>query len=477
MGLRVLVDLRPALGGYAGIPQEARLLFSALRQLPGVEVHGLLQGGHQRLPTSGATVEAAQVLQTLAATAGRFQRLAPLALATTEAIHQGLRQTAMPLARMVGNVDTAALWQLLYARTLTPADRAHVLQATLRVAACPWVAAHMAGIVTQALLRRAVYPVLDTRGYDIFIAQTPCPGRVGPGTRLIVRYHDAVPLLQANTTRRRGFDQAAHRLALQRNVADGAWFVCVSDATCKNLLALHPEIGSRAVTVHNMLSSTFGEETRTADAVPAVLQRRAAAGLPRAATSRPPILAPYLLMVATLEPRKNHVTLLDAWAQLRQTTAPDLQLVLVGARGWQYEGLLRQLQVDLASGAAHLLEQVPAEELQLLYRHAQATVCPSLDEGFGYAGAEALCCGGVVVASDLPVHREVYGDAVAYYAPNTAAALAAVLTPLVGVPAEAERSRLRALGPRVAARYTPQSLLPHWQAFFRSITLPGAVQV
>lgn len=464
MGPRVLVDLRPALGGHAGIPQEARLLFCALRQLPGMEVHGLLQGGHQRLPVTGDTAEAVQVLQILATAPGRARRLAGLALATADAIQNGLRMRGRPLAQLTGEVDADALWQLLYARTLMPDDRSHVLQAPLRVNHGPWAAAHMSGIVTHALMRRAIYPRLNTKGYDVFIAQTPYPGRVSPDTRLIVRYHDAVPLLQTHTTRSRGFDRAAHQLALRENVANGAWFACVSDATRKNLLALHPEVGHRAVTVHNMLASAFGEETRSTEAVPAVLWRHAAAGLPRAQPQNHPQVAPYLLMVATLEPRKNHAVLLDAWLKLRQTIAPDLQLVLVGARGWRTEGILHRLRGDLASGAAHLLEQVPAEDLRLLYRHAQATVCPSLDEGFGYAGAEALRCGGVVVASDLPVHREVYGDAAAYYSPNIADALAAVLARLEGLPADAERSRLQALEPEITARYTPQSLLPRWQA-------------
>jgi glycosyltransferase involved in cell wall biosynthesis len=469
VGLRILVDLRPALAGHAGIPQESRLLFSALRQLPDAEVHGLLQSGYRRLPCNGTTAEAEAVMRALMAQPGRMLRLAELAWATAGAVYAGLRERPWPLPQMVGEVHEDALWQLLYTRTLKAAERALVLPAPLRVAGCPWAAAHLAGIVTHKLLRRAVYPLLDTRGYDIFIAQTPYPGRVSPGTRLFVRYHDAVPVLQPHTVRRPGFDPAAHRLALQRNVADGAWFACVSYATRSQLLALHPEVGNRAVTVHNLLSSAFGEETRPAEAVPAVLQRRAAAGLPRTANGSPPASAPYLLMVATLEPRKNHATLLDAWSRLRQTTAPGLQLVLVGARGWQDESLLHRLKADLASGAAHLLEQVPAEELRLLYRHAFATVCPSLDEGFGYAGAEALRCGGVVVASDLPVHREVYGAAAAYYTPNTADALAAVLARLAGTPSEAERSSLQALGLEIAARYTPQSLLPRWQALFAAV--------
>jgi len=61
-----------------------------------------------------------------------------------------------------------------------------------------------------------------------------------------------------------------------------------------------------------------------------------------------------------------------------------------------------------------LLNNVPADDLRVLYRHAAATVCPSLAEGFDFSGVEAMRCGGVVLASDIPVHREVYQDAAHY---------------------------------------------------------------
>jgi glycosyltransferase involved in cell wall biosynthesis len=279
---------------------------------------------------------------------------------------------------------------------------------------------------------------------------------------LIVRYHDAVPLLQPHTTRRRVFDSVAHGLALQRNVSDRAWFACVSESSRQALLALYPAIGGRAATVHNMLCAAYDEEPRGADEVLGVLQRNAGNRGHRATSGSPGPMAPYLLMVATLEPRKNHATLLDAWLHLRQTGAPTLQLVLVGSRGWRFESILQRLEVHLLSGAAHLLEGVPAEDLRLLYRHAVATVCPSLAEGFGYAGAEAMNCGGVVVASDLPVHREIYGDAAIYYAPNTAAALKDTVAKLLDPAAAQSRESRKGMGRALAARYMKKGLLAVW---------------
>ena len=87
----------------------------------------------------------------------------------------------------------------------------------------------------SALRRRssvaALYPGSIPRGFDVMLVETPFPGRVSPRTRMVVRYHDAIPLLMPHTIKDRGYHRAAHYQALLRNVRDGAWFACVSEAT------------------------------------------------------------------------------------------------------------------------------------------------------------------------------------------------------------------------------------------------------
>ena len=96
----------------------------------------------------------------------------------------------------------------------------------------------------------------------------------------------------------------------------------------------------------------------------------------------------YLLMVSTVEPRKNHETLVSAWERLRASTEPDLKLVLVGAMGWNYREIVRKFLPWIERGELKLLEDVPSNELRQLYRHAAATVCPSVGEGFDFSGIE-----------------------------------------------------------------------------------------
>jgi glycosyltransferase involved in cell wall biosynthesis len=129
----------------------------------------------------------------------------------------------------------------------------------------------------------------------------------------------------------------------------------------------------------------------------------------------------FVLHVGTLEPRKNLPLLLAAWRRLRQAPAhgPETPpLVLAGGFGWRADALRRQVARAAAEGWLVHLGYVTPEELAALYGAAEAAVLPSLYEGFGLPLLEALAAGLPVVASDIPVHREVAGEAALYAPPG-----------------------------------------------------------
>ena len=101
-----------------------------------------------------------------------------------------------------------------------------------------------------------------------------------------------------------------------------------------------------------------------------------------------------------------------------------LALVFVGSPGWDNSGLLRAMQKWQSSGDLFHLSDVPPSQLRLLYAAADAVVCPSVSEGFDLPGVEALRCGGAVAASDIPVHREILGEAALYFDPYSTAGMA-----------------------------------------------------
>jgi glycosyltransferase involved in cell wall biosynthesis len=124
---------------------------------------------------------------------------------------------------------------------------------------------------------------------------------------------------------------------------------------------------------------------------------------------------PFILHVGSCIPRKNTAFLLRLLARLRQGR-PDLSLLQVGGT-WPDDQQALLAELDLV-GSVLQLRGVPRPELAAMYRQAEAVVLPSHAEGFGLPVIEALACGTRVLASDLPVFREVGGDAVAYAAPG-----------------------------------------------------------
>lgn len=128
----------------------------------------------------------------------------------------------------------------------------------------------------------------------------------------------------------------------------------------------------------------------------------------------------FLLYVGTLQPRKNLLRLLEAWAGLvGEPEFKDLQLVLAGKPGWLSQPILdRATQLQAKFPGRLILPGFLAEtDLPTLLSAAQAFVFPSLYEGFGMPVLEALACGCPVVCSNSSSLPEVAGEAALYHHP------------------------------------------------------------
>lgn len=131
----------------------------------------------------------------------------------------------------------------------------------------------------------------------------------------------------------------------------------------------------------------------------------------------------FLLFVGTLQPRKNVVNLLKAFAELARTDR-DTHLILVGRKGWIYESIFAFIrEKDLGARVRHF-DAVDPHTLLGLYNTAAGLVFPSIFEGFGMPILEAMGCGCPVASSNATSMPEVYGDAALSFDPNDIGAMA-----------------------------------------------------
>ena len=160
---------------------------------------------------------------------------------------------------------------------------------------------------------------------------------------------------------------------------------------------------------------------------------------------------PYLLAVGTIEPRKDHPTLLHAFANLR-SAHPDLRLVVAGGDGWGVEAYDRALVETGVGDAVIRLGYVGDGAKADLIAGAEVFVYPSLYEGFGLPPLEAAAVGTPVVTTAVGAIPEVMGDAALLVPAGETDALAAAIER--ALTDEAERSRLVTAGRARADAFT-----------------------
>ncbi len=159
--------------------------------------------------------------------------------------------------------------------------------------------------------------------------------------------------------------------------------------------------------------------------------------------SRPADSPPYILCVGTIEPRKNHRRLVEAFARARL----DGELRLAGGRGWLCDDVLALAE---RTDRVRWLGTISESELRRQIAGARAIAYPSLCEGFGLPVLEALAAGKPVLTSDIEPIRSVVGDAALLVDPTDVDAIADGLRRVCG----GEGKNVGGRGPAQARPYT-----------------------
>ncbi len=174
------------------------------------------------------------------------------------------------------------------------------------------------------------------------------------------------------------------------------------------------------------------------------------ASLPR------PLAEPYVLMVGTIEARKNHGGMLRVWRHLLNNPPAGGVPILVfaGKAGWLTSDLMQQLENARHLGGRILFIDQPSEtQLAALYQHCLFTLYPSLYEGWGLPVTESLCFGKPVAASNSSAIPEAGGPFCCYFDPDNLTEAHEKIRAWIEQP-----GLVASAAARIAAQFTP----PHW---------------
>jgi glycosyltransferase involved in cell wall biosynthesis len=255
--------------------------------------------------------------------------------------------------------------------------------------------------VLNALWHRLERPSFDwLAGCEIDVTHSPTPLRIpSRHARSIVTVHDLFFLDHSEATSREIRRDYASLARSHVRSADAV--LAVSETTAADVALRLDVPRDRIHVVHH------GVDERFLAAPPS----RNGSGVP------------YLLAVATEEPRKDLCTLVEAFAVLKRRGFEGV-LKIAGGAGLDTPRIVETIGRLGLDGDVSRLGYVDAAELPSLYGKARVLVSPSIWEGFGLPLLEAMATTTPLVASDIPVHREVAQDAAVFVPPRDPEALA-----------------------------------------------------
>jgi glycosyltransferase involved in cell wall biosynthesis len=251
--------------------------------------------------------------------------------------------------------------------------------------------------------------------YDIYHSPfLPIPkelqGRSKP--KKVITIHDLIPHLYPSYFGEWNVRMMKEILA---GIDADTYPICVSEATRNDLCEATGISSDRVFVVHLAASEDKFYQVRDNEEIERILQKY-----------HINIHKKYLLSLATLEPRKNIERTIRSFLKLiQQEKIDDLNLVLVGTKGWDFETIFAEIKANpLLKEKIIVIGFVADKDLAALYSAAMAFVYPSLYEGFGLPPLEAMQCGTPVITSNTSSLPEVVGNAGILVDPTDESAIA-----------------------------------------------------
>ncbi len=214
---------------------------------------------------------------------------------------------------------------------------------------------------------------------------------VGRGWRPVVLVHDLIPVTHPEYCS--PVAGGWHRRRLDTIIDNAALVICNSENTARELRGF-AEADHRMAP--ELIVSPLGVEDEFLHPAAAAIKSRK-----------------YFIVVGTLEPRKNLLMLFSVWRRLAEQIGDATpSLVLVGQRGWESESIIDHLERSPpVRRFVHEANGLQDHQVAQLLLGASALLAPSFKEGFDLPVREARAMGTPVIASDIPIHRELAPDA------------------------------------------------------------------
>jgi glycosyltransferase involved in cell wall biosynthesis len=176
----------------------------------------------------------------------------------------------------------------------------------------------------------------------------------------------------------------------------------------------------------------------------------------------------FMLYLGTIEPRKNLIRLMDAYAEVQRRVREPWPLILAGGAGWGVEEIRAHADRLRLGPRLRFAGYVEEAEIPLWYNAADLFVYPSEYEGFGLPALEALACGTPVVTSDRSSLPEVVGECAILVNPSDPTSIADGIVRAID---DAElRHRLSQGGPERAKRFSWERMAEETLAVYRSVS-------
>lgn len=209
----------------------------------------------------------------------------------------------------------------------------------------------------------------------------------------LIRIHDLFPLTNPEWFYK--ISVRAFRITLLQAVQDGHTFLCNSIYTKSKLLEYFPDARVELLYCSPKRATPIPcEECEFC-------------------INKSGFQIPFYLAVGTIEPRKNYLKLMEAWNNISDSV--DRNLLIVGRLGWKSRKTYRKLK--LSRGLLYLENVCDFGVFSLILKSELFISC-SLDEGFNYPVFDAALLNKPLLLSDIPVHRELYGESPAYFNPR-----------------------------------------------------------